>query len=145
MRDRSPAKERTRNRVNVSKRKNPDYSSWSPDSRSEDYAETSCTQPESRSLTPRAVSKQPLESGGHSRSRPPLHHQGRGPQTKEQVSRKAARAREHHAVWKALDLVSSSPFSREIERVKLSERFTAPRFEAYNNRTDPMAHICHYQ
>uniref|UniRef100_A0A2N9GKU8 Retrotransposon gag domain-containing protein n=1 Tax=Fagus sylvatica TaxID=28930 RepID=A0A2N9GKU8_FAGSY len=46
-RDRSPVKERPRNRINVSKRKNPEYSSWSPDSRCEDCAETSCTQPES--------------------------------------------------------------------------------------------------
>uniref|UniRef100_A0A2N9GIV8 Retrotransposon gag domain-containing protein n=1 Tax=Fagus sylvatica TaxID=28930 RepID=A0A2N9GIV8_FAGSY len=137
VRDRSPAKERTRNRVNVSKRKNPDYSSWSPDSRSEDYAETSCTQPESRSLTPQAVSKQPLESGGHSRSRPPLHHQGRGPQTKEQVSRKAARAREHHAVWKALDLVSSSPFSREIEEGRTIRKIHSSAFRSIQQPNRP--------
>ena len=48
-------------------------------------------------------------------------------------------------VWKALDLVSSSPFSREIERAKLPERFTALRFKAYNGRTDLMAHISHFQ
>jgi hypothetical protein len=48
-------------------------------------------------------------------------------------------------VWKALDLVSSSLFSLEIERAVLPERFTAPRFETYNSRTDPVAHISHYQ
>ena len=41
--------------------------------------------------------------------------------------------------------MSFSPFFREIEKVVLSERFTAPRFEAYNGRTNPVAHISHYQ
>ena len=41
--------------------------------------------------------------------------------------------------------MSSSPFSREIERVVLLERFTALRFEAYNGRTGPIVHISHYQ
>ncbi len=101
-RNRSLAKERPRNRVNVSKRNNPEYSSWSLNSRSENYAETSCSQFESRSLTPRAVSKQPLKSGGHSRSRPPLHRGGRGPRTEEHVSRKTVCPGEQHAVWKLL-------------------------------------------
>ena len=90
VRNRSPTKERPRNRVNASKRKNPKYSTWSFNSRSEDFAETSCSQSESRSLTPRAASKQPLESGRHSRSRSPLHS-GRGPRTKDHVSRKTTR------------------------------------------------------
>ena len=42
-------------------------------------------------------------------------------------------------------MVSSSPFSREIEKARLPERFMAPRFETYNGRTDPVAHIGHYQ
>ena len=46
-RDRSPAKERPRNKVNASKRKNPRHNS-----RGEDFSETSCSQSESRSLTP---------------------------------------------------------------------------------------------
>ena len=50
-----------------------------------------------------------------------------------------------HVVWKALDLLSSSPFSREIKRVVLLEIFTAPRFDTYNGQTDPVAHISHYQ
>jgi hypothetical protein len=68
-----------------------------------------------------------------------------GPRTKDRVSSKTARPGGQHAVWKALDLVSSSPFSREIERAELPERYTALRFETYNGRTDPVAHISHYQ
>ena len=49
------------------------------------------------------------------------------------------------AVWKALDLVSSSPFSKKIEHAELPKRFTIPWFEAYDGRTDPVAHISHSQ
>jgi hypothetical protein len=59
--------------------------------------------------------------------------------------KKKARRGEQGAIWKALDLVSSSPFSKEIERAGLLERFIAPWFEVYNGRTDPIAHIGHYQ
>ena len=41
--------------------------------------------------------------------------------------------------------MSSSPFSQEIERTVLPERFTTPRFDAYNGQIDPVAHISHYQ
>uniref|UniRef100_A0A2N9FRK2 Uncharacterized protein n=1 Tax=Fagus sylvatica TaxID=28930 RepID=A0A2N9FRK2_FAGSY len=108
--------------------------------RGEDFSETSCSQSESSSLTPQLVPRQPLESGRHSRSRPPLHI-GKGQQTKEHTSKKTARPGGQHAVWKALDLASSSPFSRQIERAELPERYTAPRFEIYNGRTDLVAHI----
>jgi hypothetical protein len=60
------------------------------------------------------------------------------------VPKKKVRRGEQGAVWKALDLVSSSPFSEEIERARLPERFTAPQLEVYNGRTDPVAHIGHY-
>jgi hypothetical protein len=40
---RSPAKERLRNRVNASKRKNPEHTTLSHNSRSEDFSETSCS------------------------------------------------------------------------------------------------------
>jgi hypothetical protein len=60
------------------------------------------------------------------------------------VPRKKVRHGEQRAVWKALDLISSSPFTDEIESAELSERFTAPRLETYNGRTDPVAHIDHY-
>uniref|UniRef100_A0A2N9H0K6 Retrotransposon gag domain-containing protein n=1 Tax=Fagus sylvatica TaxID=28930 RepID=A0A2N9H0K6_FAGSY len=135
----SPAKERPRNRVNASKRKNPGHSS-----RGEDLSETSCFQSESRSPKPQPISRQSPKSGRHSRSRQPLHI-GKGQQTKEHTSKKAACPGGQHAVWKAFDLVSSSPFSRQIERAELPERYTAPRFEIYNGRTDPVAHIGHYQ
>ena len=60
------------------------------------------------------------------------------------VPKKKVRQGEQGAVWKVLDLVSSSPFSEEIEQAKLSERFTTPQLEVYNGRTDPVAHIGHY-
>jgi hypothetical protein len=60
------------------------------------------------------------------------------------TSRKIAQRGEQGAMWKALDLVSSSPFSEEIERAELLKRFTAPWFEAYHGRMDRIAHISHY-
>ncbi len=60
------------------------------------------------------------------------------------VPKKKIRRGEQGAVWKALDLISSSPFSDAIEQAELLERFTAPRLETYNGRTDPVAHIDHY-
>ena len=143
-RSRSPAKEKPRNRVNASKRKNLEHSTLSLNLRSEAFSETSYSQSKSRSLTPRIVPKQPLELGGHSQSCPPFHS-GKGPQTKEHTSRKTARLGGQNAVWRGLDLVSSSPFSREIEKAELPERYTVSRFEAYNDRTDLVAHISHYQ
>uniref|UniRef100_A0A2N9FX44 Integrase catalytic domain-containing protein n=1 Tax=Fagus sylvatica TaxID=28930 RepID=A0A2N9FX44_FAGSY len=60
------------------------------------------------------------------------------------VPKKKLRRGEQGAVWKALDLISSSPFTDAIESAELPERFTAPRLEIYNGRTDPVAHIDHY-
>jgi hypothetical protein len=60
------------------------------------------------------------------------------------VPKKKVRRGEQGAVWKALDLISSSPFADAIESAELPERFTAPRLEIYNGRTDPVAHIDHY-
>uniref|UniRef100_A0A2N9I3H5 Uncharacterized protein n=1 Tax=Fagus sylvatica TaxID=28930 RepID=A0A2N9I3H5_FAGSY len=128
-RSQSTPKERPRNKVNASKRRH--------DSRCEDFSETSWSQTEPNP-------RQPLESGGHSRTRPPLHV-GKGQQTKEHASKKTARPGGQHAVWRALDLVSSSPFSRQIEKAKLPERYTTLRFEIYDGRSDPMAHIGCYQ
>ena len=143
-RSQSPAKERPRNRVIALKRKNPEHSTLSLNSRDEDFSKTFGSQSESKSLTPLTVPKKPLESRGHSRSCLPLHGE-KSPRTKEQSIRKIARPGGQNAIWRALDLVSSFPFSREIEKAKLPERYTAPRFEAYNSQTDPMAHIGHYQ
>ena len=61
-----------------------------------------------------------------------------------EYQRKKARRGEQGAIWKALDLVFSLPFTEEIERAELPEKFTAPRFEVYNNRTNPVAYIGHY-
>ena len=63
---------------------------------------------------------------------------------KKHSAQKTIRTGEQHAVWKAFDLVSSSLFSWEIERAVLLERFTAPRFEAYNGQTGLVAHISYY-
>uniref|UniRef100_A0A2N9EFQ0 Retrotransposon gag domain-containing protein n=1 Tax=Fagus sylvatica TaxID=28930 RepID=A0A2N9EFQ0_FAGSY len=73
-RSRSPAKERPRNR----------------------------SEPKSSTLQP--IPRQPLESRGHSRTRPPLNV-GKGQQTKEHASKKTARPEGQHAVWRALDLI----------------------------------------
>ena len=48
------------------------------------------------------------------------------------VPKKKVRRGEQGAVWKALDLISSSPFTDAIESVELPERFTAPHLETYN-------------
>jgi hypothetical protein len=119
--------------VNASKRKNPGYSTLSLNSRDEE-----------RSQAPPTTPKKPLEAARHSWSRPPLYG-GKNPRTKAHSPRKTACPGGQHAVWKALDLVLSSPFSRQIERAELPKRYTAPQFEIYNGRTDPVAHIGHYQ
>jgi hypothetical protein len=107
-------------------------------------AEFSLAQDDSASSISRSGSRRSLES--HKRSRPyqPLHVDC-SPLKKKPTRRKTVRFGEQHAVWKALDLVSSSPFSSTIKRPILPERFTALRFETYNGRTDPVAHISHYQ
>uniref|UniRef100_A0A2N9JBM8 Uncharacterized protein n=1 Tax=Fagus sylvatica TaxID=28930 RepID=A0A2N9JBM8_FAGSY len=60
------------------------------------------------------------------------------------VPKKKVRRGEQGAIWKALDLISSSPFTDAIESAELPERFTAPCLETYNGRIDPVAHIDHY-
>ena len=60
------------------------------------------------------------------------------------IPKKKGNRGEQGAIWKALDQVSSLPFSEEIEHAQLQTRFTTPRFEVYNGRTDPVAHIGHY-
>ena len=42
---------------------------------------------------------------------------------------------------KALSQISKSPFTREIEKAKLSRRFHQLTFTMYNGRTDPVKHI----
>ena len=124
--------------MNASKCGNPEYSNY------EEFPDTSGSQSESRSLTPQMIHRKPRSLGESSRSRPRLYGK-KNPQAKKHSLRKTPRPKEQNVVWRALDLVSSSPFSREIEKARLLERFTAPRFETYNGRTDPVAHIGHYQ
>ena len=91
-RSQSPAKERPRNRVNASKQRNLGH-----DSHCEDLSETSCSQSEPRSLTLQPTPRQPLESGGHSQTCPPLHV-GKGQQTKEHAPKKTACPGGQHAI-----------------------------------------------
>uniref|UniRef100_A0A2N9G930 Reverse transcriptase domain-containing protein n=1 Tax=Fagus sylvatica TaxID=28930 RepID=A0A2N9G930_FAGSY len=144
VRDRSPAKERLRNRVNLSKRKDPEYSS-SPDPLTKVWVESLSPQHESVSLALWSRSHHCSELHGCSQPRPFPHHLEKSPQRKKHSTRRFVHTGEQHAVWKTLDLVSSSPFSREIDKAELPERFTTPHFEAYNGRTDLVAHISHYQ
>ena len=48
------------------------------------------------------------------------------------------------AMSKALNQISSSPFTRWIERGRLPRRFTQPIFTMYNGRTDPVEHVSHF-
>ena len=141
-RDRSSAKERPRNRVNLSQRKAPGYVPPTGPS-THVWAESASAHGETTSSIPWPCSSHSSES--HKRTHPyqPLHINNKS-RMKKPSAQKTVRTGEQHAVWKVLDLVSSSLFSREIERAVLPERFTAPRFEAYNGRTDPVAHISHY-
>jgi hypothetical protein len=138
------AKERPTKKTHASQRRSPERPTLSHKSQKNDLSETSSSQSESRSPTPPAVSHKPLKPGKASRSRPPLYGETSAPGKKHQ-SRKTVRPGRQNAVWKAFDLISSSPFSKEIEKAKMPERFPVPRFEVYNGRTDPVTHIGHYQ
>ncbi len=142
-RNRFPVKERPKNRVNLSKRKALEYLP-SPSPSTEVWAEFASPQDDLVSSVSRSGSRHSSES--HKRSHPyqPLHMDN-SPRNRKPFARNAVWTGEQHVVWKVLDLVSSSLFSLEIERAVLPERFTAPRFETYNSRTDPVAHISHYQ
>uniref|UniRef100_A0A2N9IY37 Uncharacterized protein n=1 Tax=Fagus sylvatica TaxID=28930 RepID=A0A2N9IY37_FAGSY len=137
------AKERPTKKTHASQRRSPERPTLSHKSQQHDLSETSSSQSESRSPTPPAVSHKPLKPGKASRSRPPLYGETSAPGKKHQ-SRKTVRPGRQNAVWKAFDLISSSPFSKEIEKAKMPERYPVPRFEIYNGRTDPVTHIGHY-
>ena len=100
---------------------------------------TSCSVPKSKSQ--RASEERVKDRNTKSLGR----HQERSPWHQDVSIKKSARNGEQGDVWKALDLVASSPFSKEIKRAELPERFTTPRFDAYDGRTNPVAHISHYQ
>uniref|UniRef100_A0A2N9GBG3 RNA-directed DNA polymerase n=1 Tax=Fagus sylvatica TaxID=28930 RepID=A0A2N9GBG3_FAGSY len=137
------AKERPTKRTHASQRRSPERPTLSHKSQQHDLSETSSSQSESRSPTPPVVSHKPLKPGRASRSRPPLYGETSAPGKKHQP-RKTVRPGRQNAVWKAFDLISSSPFSKEIEKAKMPERYPVPRFEIYNGRTDPVTHIGHY-
>jgi hypothetical protein len=103
-----PTKERPTKKTHASKRQNPEYPTQTRSSRNEDFSETSSSQSESRSLTPPTVPRKSMNLREHSRSRPPLYG-GKNSQTKKHSSRKTSRPRGQNAVWKALNLISSSP------------------------------------
>ena len=42
---------------------------------------------------------------------------------------------------KALSQIYKSPFTRGIEKAKLSRHFHQPTFAMYNGRTDPIEHV----
>ena len=48
------------------------------------------------------------------------------------------------AMSRALRKVARSPFSDEIERVGMPDRFTHPPFNCYNGKTDLVEHVSHY-
>lgn len=47
-------------------------------------------------------------------------------------------------IGKALQKISQSSFSKEIEKTNLPCRFARPTFTIYDSKTDPMEHISHY-
>ena len=139
-RGKSPAKERPRRRFQKSDR---ERSGTSLGAHTEDWAETPSLKEKSTNLVDLSITVRATKgknersdrevSGRYDRSALPLI-----------VPKKKVRRGEQGAVWKALDLVSSSPFSDEIERARLLERFITPRLKVYNGRTDPVAYIGHY-
>ena len=48
------------------------------------------------------------------------------------------------AISHALRKVARSPFSNEIERAEMPDKFTCPPFNCYDEKTNPVKHISHY-
>ena len=48
------------------------------------------------------------------------------------------------AMSRVLNQISKSPFMRKIERAKLPWWFNQPTFTIYNNWTDPVEHVSHF-
>ena len=48
------------------------------------------------------------------------------------------------AMSKALNQISRSPFTHKIEGAKLPRWFHQPTFTIYNDRTDPIEHVSHF-
>ena len=140
VRGKSPAKERPRRRFQKSDR---ERSGTSLGAHIEDWVETLSLKEKATSLVDPSVTVRAMKGKNERSDRGVSGRYDRSalPPT---VPKKKVRRGEQGAVWKALDLVSSSPFSDEIERARLPERFTAPQLEVYNGQTDPVAHIGHY-
>ena len=45
---------------------------------------------------------------------------------------------------RALNQISQSPFMRRIEGGKIPWKFTQPTFTMYNNRTNPVEYVSHF-
>ena len=45
---------------------------------------------------------------------------------------------------RALRKAARSPFSNEIERAEMLDRFARPPFNCYDGKTDPVEHVSHY-
>ena len=45
---------------------------------------------------------------------------------------------------RALNQISKSPFMRRIEGGKIPWKFTQPTFTMYNNRTNPVEYVSHF-
>ena len=55
--------------------------------------------------------------------------------------RRRKRGLGNDAMSKALDQISKSHFTREIEGARLPRRFHEPAFTIYNGKTDPVEHM----
>ena len=62
----------------------------------------------------------------------------------EHKKRASHRGLENDAMSKALQQISKSPFVRRINRAKLPHRFSQPTFVIYNERTDSVEHVSHF-
>ena len=67
-----------------------------------------------------------------------VYHRERNPQSS------FPRGTGNDAMSKALDQISRSPFTRNIEGARLPRRFHQPTFTIYNGRTDPVEHVSHF-
>ena len=50
----------------------------------------------------------------------------------------------NNAIGRALNQISKSPFTRRIKDGKLPRQFTQPTFIMYNDKTDPVEHVSHF-
>ena len=54
------------------------------------------------------------------------------------------RGQGHDAMGKALLQISHSPFCQCIKQAELPRSFNQPTFPIYNGKTDPIAHVSHF-